>query len=227
MKKLKRNPEKLDSIKKQPTKKKLVLKTKKTRCSHIANGLQCNNQTSGKGNFCGLHSQSIFRESKNITSQPMINSLTSKYDPITHPIQYIMLSSRGMNHKEIASEFGISSDTLDNWRDSYPMFNEACEIGKSAHEAWYLRTGKANLDNRFFQTGLFKFLTMNNGLNWTDKVDSRNQIQGQFGVLLMPSQMTVDEWEQNNIKKEEELQKRLEAEEIIAIENTDTQGIQI
>ena len=223
MKKLKRNPMKLESIKKEPIKKKLILKTKKTRCAFIGkNGEQCKARTSGKGNFCSLHSETTFREITHHNPMPMINTLAVKYDPIYHPFEFVKLSNEGMNPKEIASIFNVSLDTIENWRNTYPMFDQAYDIGKVAHEAWYLRTGKDNLDNRWFQTPLFKFLAMNNGLGWTDKVDSRSQVQGQFGVLLMPGQLSVDEWEAQNIKREEELQKRLEAEEIISIENTET-----
>jgi hypothetical protein len=110
-----------------------------------------------------------------------------------------------MNPAEIAAEFRVSMDCINTWRDTYPMFQQAYDIGKVAHEAWYLREGRANLDNRFFQTPLFKFLTMNNGLGWSDKAETRNTTNGNFGVLLIPGQMSIDEWEQKNIDEDQRI----------------------
>lgn len=214
MKKLKRNPSRLESIKKEPVKKKFIIKTKKKQCEYIDdNGKRCSMQTSGKNNFCSAHSNVVFKESNNKIIHHT-GGLLTKYDPLNHPLFYIQLSKEGLSPKEIASHFGICINTLEQWANDYPLFQQAYEIGKAAHEAWYLKTGKDNLNNRFFQTPLFKFLTMNNGLSWSDKVDSRSQVQGQFGVLLMPGTMGVDEWEQANIKREEERMKQIESADV-------------
>lgn len=216
MKKLKRNPVKLDQEKKNPIKKKIFFKTKSKQCDFILeNGKQCEGKAIGKGNFCSVHANkdSIFLEKSD--RETLGGPLLIKYNPIEHPISFIELSAMGLNVAEIAARFNVSVETIHNWRENFPLFDQAFDIGRAALEAWYLREGKNNLNSRFFQTSLFKFLTMNNGLNWTDKMDSKSQVQGQFGVLLMPNQLTADEWEQNNIKREQELQKRIEENEVI------------
>jgi hypothetical protein len=226
MKKLKRNPIKLDEQKRNPLKKKLVfIKKGKSKCEfHFPDGRKCGKYVQGKGNFCELHAKETFIEKRDnpITQN---NTLFTKYDPINHPKLFIEFSSMGMNPHEIATQFNVSMGTLNEWRENNILFDQAWEIGRSALEAWYLRTGKDNLDNRWFQTNLFKFITMNNGLGWSDKAESRSQVQGQFGVLLVPSQMSMDEWEQNNIKKEQELQDRMNAEMIDICSDTDQNTI--
>lgn len=222
MKKLKSNPVKLEEQKKNPLKKKIIFKrTGDKKCDFFfPDGTQCGHRVKGKGNFCIHHATNMF---PNRTQQPLIqnnNSIFVKYDPINHPRMYIELSAMGLNTNEIAAHLKISLNTINEWRESDPFFDQAYEIGKSALEAWYLRQGKNNLDNRFYQTGLYKFLTMNNGMGWSDKAESKSQVQGQFGVLLVPGQMSMDEWEAQNIQKEEELQKRLQAEEFISDSDT-------
>lgn len=217
MRKLKRKPTRIQEEKNEPTSKKKVFFFKRKQCEFInENGERCSKRSAGKGNFCNTHSTVTFYDNSNDLSSS--TKLLTKYDPINHPTMFIELSGQGLSPTEIASVFRVSMETINTWREQHILFNQAFEIGKSAHEAWYLRTGKENLDNRFFQTPLFKFLTMNNGLNWSDKAETKSQVQGQFGVLLVPGQMSVDEWEQNNISREQELQKRLEAE-LIEIDN--------
>lgn len=207
MRKLVRKKDVIEKMKAEPVKKKILYKYKKKRCDHVnADGKRCEMQTAGKGNFCCLHAEHVFREDTNpIVTLNTNNVLLIKYDPINHPVRYIELASQGMNQAEIAAEFKVSLETLNSWRDTYPMFNVAFDVGKAAHEAWYLRTGKDNLDNRWFQTPLFKFLAMNNGLGWSDKAETKSTQQGSYGVLLIPGQMSIDEWEQKNIEEDEKI----------------------
>jgi hypothetical protein len=198
----------LEELEKEPVKKKVLLRYKKGRCAFVGDdGERCKGRTTGKGNFCSIHSTIVFKEDPSpIVSVNARSNITTKYDPINHPMQYIQHSAMGLNPSEIAAEFQISTITLGDWADNHPMFYQAVQIGKAAHEAWYLRTGKDNLDNRFFQTPLFKYLTMNNGLGWTDKAETKSTQSGNFGVLLIPGQMSIDEWEQKNIQDDAKMQ---------------------
>lgn len=224
MRKLKRKPEIMEEMKKEPVKKRIILKYKKRRCDFIhENGERCRSLTSGKGNFCVTHSNFIFKEERNTSSvMPSNNNLLMvRYDPINHPIEYIRLSKEGLNLSEIAAEFQVSTATIIEWKDIYPIFNMAFEIGKAAHEAWYLQQGKSNLDNRFFQTPLFKFLTMNNGMGWSDKAETKSTQQGNFGVLLIPGQMSIDEWEQKNIEEDKKIQEIFDSNLVSNSEDSD------
>lgn len=201
---LRKNSTKLEEMTKKPVKQKIFRKFFRKQCQfYKESGEQCRARTAGKGNFCvthTIHAGSGTIHMDTVPAESTLSTLANKYDPIAHPVQYIQLSGSGYNMAEIAHAFNVSIESIKNWAAKFPMFHEAVEIGKAALESWYLKTGKDNLDNRFFQTNLYKFITMNNGLNWSDKAESRSQVQGQFGVLLVPNQMGIDEWEQANTK---------------------------
>jgi len=219
MRKLRRNPKRLEEEKKDPVKKKVLYrKRKSTRCEYVnpRTGVRCAKKSFGKGNFCELHSHTKIKEDRNREITPINgNALAVKYDPINHPQLFIQMASEGYSPQEIAAGIGISMDTIKEWCETYVLFDQAYRIGQTAHEAYYISKGRRNLTNKDFQTALYKYLTMNNGLGWSDKVDSRSQVQGQFGVLLVPGEMGVDEWEQNNIRNEKAIEQRMQAEEII------------
>jgi hypothetical protein len=57
----------------------------------------------------------------------------------------------------------------------------------------FRKEGKDNLDNRGYNTGLFKFLT-GNKLGYSDKIESKN-LNVTAGVLMVPATMEAEEWE--------------------------------
>ena len=93
----------------------------------------------------------------------------------------------------------ICPDTLKKWADTYKEFAFVFELGDAMHEAWYIREGKANLKNSRFQTPLFKHLT-GNKLGYAEKVETTNTNNNtSVGVLLVPGQMSIEDWEQKNV----------------------------
>lgn len=198
MRKLRRNPKRLEESIKQPLKKKKLVLYKKKRCSYVnPDGNQCHFFCVGRGNVCGQHGGTPAEESL-VETSGMYSALFRQYNPAVHPMQYILLSKDGKSEVEIAAELGISIATMRKWADKYKEFSVAYEIGQSMHEAWWIQEGKDNLHNRFYQTGLFKFLT-GNKLGYSEKVETKNLNQNQFGVLLVPADVSIDEWEKNNI----------------------------
>lgn len=179
--------------------KKLRKKYAPQRCQFILeNGNRCKNGSTGKGTLCKIHGgERIIKENllKNSEIPAELLKIT-KYDPVTHPIQFIDLSRSGMSATEIASEFEVSIATLNNWSETYDEFYQAMEIGKAMHETWYLMQGKDNLVNPRFNTGLFKFLTANK-LGYAEKIESKNINMNAHGVLLIPNKQTEDEWVDN------------------------------
>ena len=67
MKKLKKNPLKLEEQKKNPLKKKIFFKKKGIKqCDFFhPDGTQCKHHVRGKGNFCSIHAENIFPEKRN------------------------------------------------------------------------------------------------------------------------------------------------------------------
>ena len=108
-------------------------------------------------------------------------------------MQYIEFSRMGHSDVEIAAEFEVGVGTMRGWAEKFLDFNTAFEIGQAMYEAWWLQEGKRNLDNRGYNTGLYKYLT-GNKLGYSDKIESKN-LHVHAGVLMVPAQMDKDEWE--------------------------------
>lgn len=201
MRKLVRKTEKLEKIIEKPLTEKKRILYKKRRCEALnADGSRCKHKAIGKGNVCVQHGGNVLVPESVQESLPP--SLVQKYNPIVHPMLYIQLSQAGNSDSEIAANFQISLTTLKLWSTKYKEFSVAYEVGQAMHEAWWIREGKNNLDNRFYQTALYKFLT-GNKLGWSEKIESKNMNQNTFGVLLVPGAMSIDEWEDNNSKEDE------------------------
>ena len=182
-------------------KRKRIKRYKKQRCVYILEGgLQCSSYAVGKGTLCKKHGGNpIIKENLvNESEASLIIGKRTKYNPETHPILYIHFAKRGFSEVEIAAEFKVSVETLHNWAERYVIFNEAYEIGKALHEAWWLEQGKANLENRSFNTTLYKFLTSNK-LGYSDKMESKSLNMNIHGVLKVPDRVSEEEWESDII----------------------------
>lgn len=209
MRKLIRKPKVLEELVKEPVKKRIRVIYRKKRCAFICeNGVPCANYAVGSGNVCKTHGgnpiapESLTKlDTYNFQDSP---GYVQKYDPVFHPKLYIEYSRIGMSLVEIAAEFKIKVQTLKDWAEKFESFAEAFEIGEALHESWWIRQGKNNLNSRFFQTGLYKFLT-GNKLGYADKIETRNINQNSFGVLVVPGKVSVDDWEQKNIEDKQRL----------------------
>jgi hypothetical protein len=204
MRKLKRKPNKLEEIVQEPVKKKKLIKYKREKCSFVyADGHRCQHWCVGNGNVCNEHGGVRAAQESMITTTGMLPSSAMKYDPAKHPILFIELSRQGFSDVEVAAQFEVSVVQLRSWVEKYREFATAHEVGQAMYEAWWLQEGKDHLNSRYYQTGLFKFLT-GNKLGWSDKIETKNLNSNQFGVLLIPGTMSVDEWEAANIREDEE-----------------------
>lgn len=156
----------------------------------------CKRKAVGMHDVCSKHGGVALIEQNLLKSYEVSDIMRSmsKFDPVRHPLDYIKLSQQGYSDVEIASEFGVSVETLRKWADTYEDFNTAWNIGKSAYEAWWLKEAKRNLDNRNYNTGLFKFITANK-LGFAEKTESKN-LNVHAGVLMVPTvAKTAEEWE--------------------------------
>ncbi len=166
-------------------------------------GKGCRNYAVGKSTLCEKHG------GKRIEKELMLPSVYAlqhiKYDPAVHPIDFLQLSMEGKSVVEIAAIMGIAPGTLKNWSEKFPAFATAWEVGEACHEAWWLTQGKNNLNNTRFQTGLYKFLTTNK-LGYAEKIETKSHnINENVGVLLVPGNMSIEEWENKNKKDDGEV----------------------
>jgi len=154
----------------------------------------CSHWAVGSGDVCRKHGGNPVIPENLITPDQMTDlQLMSIYDPVKHPMLYIECSRAGMSEVEIAAQMEVSTPTIKAWSTRYAEFNSAFEIGKGMQEAWWLTEGKDNLDNRNYNTGMFKFLT-GNKIGYSEKIESKN-LHVHAGVLKVPAAMTADEWE--------------------------------
>lgn len=213
--KLSQNPDDDKTVIVHEGKKKRVVKKrvkkiyKKQQCAFIGdielpNGdteyRQCRKKAVGKSTLCEAHGGNpVIKENLLPVEQEVLLSATSvKFNPASHPIDFINFSRHGASQVEIAAEFGISVQTLKGWAEKYASFNTAFEVGQAMHEAWWLTKGKDNLNSRNFNTPLYKFLTMNK-LGYSDKVEQKSFNTTIHGVLVIPDKVTAEEWEQEAI----------------------------
>jgi len=163
----------------------------------------CTRNAVGSGDVCKRHGGNPVIKDNLMELEEIPNSrlVTSLYDPAVHPMQYIELSRTGMSDVEIAADMEVGTGTLRNWSEKFKEFNTAYEIGQALHEAWWLQEGKANLDNRGYNTGLFKFLT-GNKLGYSDKIESKN-LNVTAGVLLVPASMSENDWEKAIVQQKQ------------------------
>lgn len=154
----------------------------------------CTNLAVGSGDICKQHGgDPIIKENLLAVHEMTDIQLAGKYDPAVHPMMYITLSKDGMSDVEIAAEIGVATTTLRAWSEKYLDFYNAAEIGKALYEAWWLKEGRENLDNRGYNTGLYKYMTANK-LGYSDKTESKN-LHVHAGVLMVPGKLSEKDWE--------------------------------
>lgn len=173
---------------------KIIKRYPKQKCVHDG----CRFNAVGAGDTCVKHGGNTIIQENLLAPSDMTSSMirATKYKPEYHPLEFIMLSKEGMSTVEIAAEFEVSPSTIKNWSETYLEFNNAYDIGVAMHEAWWLKEGKGNLDNRSYNVGLFKFLTSNK-LGYSDKMESKS-LNIHAGVLMVPGQPSLQEWEAQN-----------------------------
>jgi hypothetical protein len=161
----------------------------------------CKRDAVGEVDVCERHGGEPLVKSNLMVGKEIPDVLRGKYKPEAHPFQYIQLSREGKSEVEIAAQFSVSVGTLRGWGEKFLEFHQAMEIGKAMYEAWWVQEGVNNLENRRYNTTLFKFLT-GNKLGWSDKIESKS-MNIHAGVLLVPGQMDKDEWEKT-VKQQHE-----------------------
>ena len=179
------------------------------RCSFVnADGEQCKGYACGSGTLCSVHSnQTKLQRLQSMEGDVEYKNLPNtylrqtKFNLAKHPLMYVKLSKLGKSDVEIASEFGISLQTLKRWTQEITEMKEAYEIGQTMYEAFFLKKGTENLENDRFNNVLFKFLTMNK-LGYSDKMETKSTQTGLHGVLLIPGTASVEDWEKQTIEKE-------------------------
>jgi hypothetical protein len=80
------------------------------------------------------------------------------------------LMAEGASKAEVAAELGISRETLNEWTKSNQVFSVAIKEGEALSEAWWLKQGRVNLQNKEFSATLW-YMNMKNRHGWKDKAE--------------------------------------------------------
>jgi len=185
--------------------KRLKVKYKKQKCSYHSGKERCGQNAVGKSTLCEKHGGLRYDPELALSVKDTMDAVSElgqiKFKPEIHPIAYIELSAAGKSPVEIAAEFLVSKNTLDNWAERYKEFQTAFEVGKVLHESWWLAQGKNGLNLRGFNTTLYKFLT-GNKLGYSDKSESKNLNINQniHGVLVASPKLSDSEWEAEGLE---------------------------
>lgn len=186
-------------LEKLPKRKKYIHE----KCNFVyEGGRHCSLNAIGHGQFCKLHGGSHVSDGAHDILTGGLQAVlqkNSKFNPAQHPMDFLKYSKLGFSDVEIAAEFQVSHGTLMSWVDKFQMMGEAYEIGQAMYESWWLKKGIGGLDDtRNFNTSLYKYL-VGNKLGYTEKVEGGGaNIHNNFGVLVVPNQQTVEEWEKQS-----------------------------
>lgn len=186
----------------EPTpQRKLKKYYKKQQCAFIKeDGTQCKRDAVGKGTLCTLHGgDAVIKENLYTgTEELTLPNARVQFNPAFHPIAYIEMAREGFSDVEVAAEFGVSINTIQDWAEKFESFYTAKDVGKAMHEAWWLREGKNNLNERSFNTPLYKYITMNK-LGYSDKIEQKSLNMNVHGVLIVPDAVSEEDWEKDSI----------------------------
>lgn len=85
--------------------------------------------------------------------------------------QYIVTEmSEGATLREIKAHFGISNDLHTRWMRDEEEYAETIKGGIQMAEAWWLKQGRVNLQNKEFSPVLW-YMNMKNRFGWKDRND--------------------------------------------------------
>jgi len=86
-----------------------------------------------------------------------------KKRPVGRPSKYkpefcermLEMAAEGCGMAEYAAEFGISRETLFDWRDQHEEFSTALTRAKIIEQSWWEREARLNVKNRDFNANLW------------------------------------------------------------------------
>lgn len=88
--------------------------------------------------------------------------------PSDYPEQIVsMMKDEGMSIKEVCAEFGITAAAHATFKKDDAAYSKAIDEGISFAEAWWMKQGRENLQNKGFNVGIYAF-QMKNRFKWRD-----------------------------------------------------------
>ena len=105
------------------------------------------------------------------------------------------LFDQGASIAEVCRDMGISRNTFKTWRTSVDAqkasFRDAVTMGLEASEAWWIRQGRENIDNRSFNNNLWA-LNMVNRWSWNSNKREEKKEISHIGVVEVKNKVDVE-----------------------------------
>ncbi|MEK7603870.1 MAG: hypothetical protein AAB461_01990 [Patescibacteria group bacterium] len=100
----------------------------------------------------------------------------------------------GASKQEVKVLLHISNDLFERFMKESKEFSETVYYGVELAEAWWLKQGRINLNNKQFNYGSW-YMMMKNRFGWKDRqeTDVTSQERPIAGVVLMPRKLTPKE----------------------------------
>ena len=105
------------------------------------------------------------------------------------------LFDQGASIAEVCRDMGISRNTFKTWRTSVDAqkasFRDAVTMGLEASEAWWIRQGRENIDNRSFNNNLWA-LNMVNRWSWNSNKKEEKKEISHIGTVEVKNKVDVE-----------------------------------
>ncbi len=89
--------------------------------------------------------------------------------------EVIPLLKQGASIEEIGLELDVGYSTIYDWMKAHPEFSEAIKKGREFSKAWWMKSGRMQLENKDFSyTGWY--MNMKNRFGWKDKQEQTIEI---------------------------------------------------
>lgn len=82
--------------------------------------------------------------------------------------------SEGMSDAEVAELLHMSMKQFNKRLESDDLFREWVEMGRTKAEAWWMRKGRASLNDGKLNTNLWMFVVKNR-FDWAEKLEQKSQ----------------------------------------------------
>lgn len=101
----------------------------------------------------------------------------TKYNKNFHPEEYLRLSRAGKTKTQIADEWDIDFDTIDNWGRKHKEFFGAIKRGRKALEAWYTNFGMNIAAGKMPKANVTAYIWLTkNCIDWRDKKEIQHSV---------------------------------------------------
>jgi len=105
------------------------------------------------------------------------------------------LFDQGASIAEVCREMGVSRNTFKTWRTSVDSqkasFRDVVTMGLEASEAWWIRQGRENIDNRSFNNTLWA-LNMVNRWSWNSNKKEEKKEISHIGTVEVKNKVDVE-----------------------------------